>query len=225
MAFVPSARDSVSGKPQRLGHSECELVRLDCPLVLARQGQAPSKPRRQVGDVGVGLVRRHGLEGLLHSSQALSPRPVTTSRLPSRPETRAAACSSPACVEELERRAQTLARRRPYSALLYGLDAGLLEQERPLDRLVRELRGLLVGAACLSERAERACALGGPGEELSRSRLDLGRVVGVGLGLVGGDVVRGDDLDDLLLRGAEARSSWAAAARWRVLRSRRASVS
>ena len=80
-----------------------------------------------------------------------------------------------------------------------------VEQARPLERILRKPRRLLEVAPRLRHRGQRTGPLTGPRQELAGARPDLGRILGVRLRLVGGEVVGGDDLDDLLLRLAEAR--------------------
>ena len=76
-------------------------------------------------------------------------------------------------------------------------------------RILGELGRLLEVAPGLGGRRERLGALAGAHEHGLRLALDLGGVLGVRGGLVGGEVVRRDDLDDLVLvlreRSAQVR--------------------
>ena len=75
-------------------------------------------------------------------------------------------------------------------------------------------------ARCASAfAAERRGALAGPDEHLARRRADLVGVRVVGAGLVGVEVVRGDDLDDLVLLALQTDERNSAAARCFALRS------
>ena len=74
------------------------------------------------------------------------------------------------------------------------------------ERLFGELGCTLEVAPCLDACCEGARSLARAREELSSTRLDLERILGVGLRIVRGDVVGGDDLGDLLLALAERRS-------------------
>ena len=112
---------------------------------------------------------------------------------------------------------------------LYAERPARSRSARLLERVVRELGRLREDAGRLDGRGERRRALAGAGERLPRLPLDLGCVVGIGEQPVGIEVVRGDDLDDLLLvrprgremprRGEVARL---ALAPWRASRRRRA---
>ena len=93
-----------------------------------------------------------------------------------------------------------------------GVELGVLirhppctvEQSRPLGRVLREPGRLLEVAPRFRHGGQRAGPLAGPRQQLSGARPDFGRVFGVRLRLVGGEVVGGHDLDDLPLRVAEA---------------------
>ena len=84
--------------------------------------------------------------------------------------------------------------------------ARAVEKRRPLRRILRELRRLLEVAPRLCGRGERRGALAGAREHRLRLASDLGGVVRVRGGLVGGEVVRGDHLDHLVLVGGERRA-------------------
>src|SRR5205823_8228792 len=79
-----------------------------------------------------------------------------------------------------------------------------IEKSSPLERILRKPRRLLEVAPGLRHCGQRAGPLTCPRQELSGARPDLGRILGVRLRLVGGEVVGGNDLDDLLLGLAEA---------------------
>ena len=87
--------------------------------------------------------------------------------------------------------------------VLVSHHAPALEEPGLLACLFRELGRLLEVATRLADRRERPRAFAGAGEELAGSGLDLSGVGRVGLDLVGGEVVRRHDLDDLLLDLAE----------------------
>ena len=189
-------------KSQRLRDSERQLVRLGGTLDLACKRQRSSQARSQIGDVGIGLVRRHGLERLLHPSHALLSAPGLHFETPESSGDAGRCVQLAGLREELQRCAQALLGCLELR-VAQGLHARHLQEQGSLHRLVRELRGLLVGAARLPECTERSRALGGSGQELACARLDLARIVGVDMCLVGCKVVSGDDLGDLLLRRPE----------------------
>ena len=135
-----------------------------------------------------------------------------------RAATRAAACVAPA-----SRRARSRARSRPSTPRRGRRSA----PSRPRARAARPATsGSSVSSAARSNarcasalRGERGGPLGRADEHLAGRVADLPRVVGVRGRLERVDVVRGDDLDDLVLVAADARARNSAAARCLALRS------
>jgi hypothetical protein len=78
-------------------------------------------------------------------------------------------------------------------------DAGMFVEIRAIALVGGELECTLVRALGLRVRAQLGGALGGAGQHVAGRPLDLFRVVGVGRRPPGVEVMRGDDLDDLVL--------------------------
>ena len=72
-------------------------------------------------------------------------------------------------------------------------------QRRLRDGIIFQLGRLDEVPLCLLVRAERSRALPGAREPVAGLRPDLGCVVGIGHRLIRGEIMRGDDLDHLLL--------------------------
>ena len=86
-----------------------------------------------------------------------------------------------------------------------GKRPGAVEELGSRERPVREPGGLFEIPLGFGGGAERGCPFAGTGEHRLRLLLDLGGIVGLRRRLVGGDVVGGDDLDDLVLLACEGR--------------------
>src|SRR4051794_38409932 len=103
---------------------------------------------------------------------------------------------------EGDRLLEPRARKRTVAACP-GSHAGVLEELRLRDRLVRELSRLVVVATCLVASRERHGTLACAGEHLACARPDLVRTGCIGRGVVGGEVVRREHLDDLRIGWTE----------------------
>ena len=132
--------------------------------------------------------------GSLHRSFPASPRlwrafPRRGQQLASRP---------PPCRARSTHQAGALP---PASRARSGEPTGSIEERGPFERIVREPCCLREIAQCFSRGSEGLCAVAGSGERVAGFRLDLGCVLRVGKCRVGVEVVRGEDLGDLVFVG------------------------
>ena len=182
----------------RLGDVERQLGTFRCTLEVAAEPVPDREASREQRKDLVWLIGRDDGEGTLHLCQRL----VATAREGvEHPESRHDASRGVRVAlllvdldRLLEEPAGGVGVAGPRSSL-----AGVVEERRPHRRRLRQARRLLEVAACLRSRTERPGALAGAGEHDLGLLPRLGRVIGVRYGLVGGEVVGGDDLDHLVV--------------------------
>ena len=203
--FVFSASASVSGSNSSSAISRARSSRSSARSRLAREEHEAADLRSEGCQVRVRLLLGEHRKGAIHALEPLldaSPIPGdlgdarrhSCRRMRGAPPTRRA-------------RSRARSSRPPRPAALRPRPSLPRARGAPPARArPRSARAARSNARCASAFApsERR-ALGGPDEHLERLRPQLGGVGVLRRGVVGVEVVRGDDLDDLVLLGAPGR--------------------